>query len=149
MGKSTLVNAFINYAVGIQMDYPFRFKLVVDEDDRANDQTVSQTSEISGYLINDTLLDFPIQIWDTPGFGDTRGIERDEEIKLQINELLKLEDFCHALFFVVKANVNRLTDTQRYIIDMVLLFFGKEAQENIIATFSDDSRPEVLHVLEK
>ena len=150
-GKSTLVDAFINYAVGVQMEDPFRFKLVVDEDDRANDQTVSKTSEISGYWIKDTLLDFPIQIWDTPGFGDTRGIERDESIKEQIDALLKLEDFCHVVCFVVKASVNRLTDTQRYIIDRVLLFFGKEAQENIyiLATFADDSRPNVLQALEK
>ena len=150
-GKSTLVDAFINYAVGVQMEDPFRFKLVVDEDDRANDQTVSKTSEISGYLIEDSILDFPIQIWDTPGFGDTRGIERDEAIKEQINELLKLEDFCHAVCFVVKASVNRLTDTQKYIIDRVLLFFGKEAQENIyiLVTYADDERPDVLHALEK
>ena len=150
-GKSTLVDAFINYAVGVQMEDSFRFKLVVDEDERGKDQSISQTTEISGYHIKDTLLDFPIQIWDTPGFGDTRGIKRGEEIKQQINELLKIEDFCHAVCFVVKANVNRLTDAQEYIIDRVLLFFGKEAQENIyvLATYADDSRPDVLHALEK
>ena len=150
-GKSTLINAFINYAVGVKMEDSFRFKLVVDEADGEIDQSISQTPEISGYFIEDTLLDFPIQIWDTPGFGDTRGVERDEEIKKQINELLKLEDYCHAVCFVVKANVNRLTDTQKYIIDRVLLFFGKEAQANIylLTTFADDSRPPVLHALEK
>ena len=151
-GKSTFINAFINYAVGVQMEDSFRFKLVVDKADRESDQSISQTSEISGYFIEDTLLDFPIQIWDTPGFGDTRGVERDEEIKKQINELLKLEDYFHAVCFVVKANANRLTDTQKYIIDRVLLFFGKEAQENIylLTTFADDSpRPDVLHALEK
>ena len=150
-GKSTLINAIINYAVGVEMEDPFRFKLVVDEDERGNDQTVSQTSEISGYYIKDTLLEFSIQIWDTPGFGDTRGIERDEEIKQQINELLKLEDLCHAVCFVVKASVNRLTEIQKYIIDRVLLFFGKEAQENIyvLVTYADDSRPDVLQALEK
>ena len=51
-GKSTLVVTFINYAVGVQMDDPFRFKLVVDGDDRANDQTVSKTSEISGTFLS-------------------------------------------------------------------------------------------------
>ena len=145
------MNAFVNYAAGIQIEDPFRFCLVVDEQERACDQAISQTSEISGYLIQDTLLDFSIQIWDTPGFGDTSGIERDEEIKLQINELLKSEDFCHAVCFVVKANANRLTDTQKYIIDRVLHFFGKEAEENIylLATFAEDGRPAVLHSLEK
>ena len=150
-GKSTLLNAFVNYAVGVQIKDPFRFRLVIDEQDSACDQAISQTSEISGYFIEDTLLDFSIQIWDTPGFGDTSGIQRDEEIKIQINELLTSEDFCHAVCFVVKANANRLTDTQKYIIDRVLLFFGKEAEDNIylLATFAEDGRPAVLHSLEK
>ena len=148
-GKSTLLNAFVNYAAGVEIEDPFRFQLVVDEAKQATDQSNSQTTEISGYIIQDTELDFAIQIWDTPGFGDTGGVERDEEIKQQINELLKVEDFCHAICFVVKANVNRLTDTQRYIIDRVLLFFGKEVKENIylLATFADDNRPEVLDAL--
>ena len=150
-GKSTLLNAFVNYAAGVEIEDPFRFRLVLDEEDRACDQAISQTSEISGYHIDDTLLGFPIQIWDTPGFGDTSGIERDEEIKTQINELLNHEDFCHAICFVVKANANRLTDTQKYIIDRILLFFGKEAEENIylLATFAEDGRPAVLHSFEK
>ena len=150
-GESTLLNAFVNYAAGVEMEDRFRFKLVLDETERATDQSKSQTSEISGYLIENTELDFAVQIWDTPGFGDTEGVERDEEIKKQINELLKKEDFCHAICFVVKASANRLTDTQKYIIDRVLLFFGKEAKDNIylLATFADDSRPDVLDALEK
>ena len=150
-GKSTLLNAFVNYAAGVEMEDPFRFRLVVDESGQSHDQTKSQTTEISGYLIEDTELGFPLQIWDTPGFGDTSGVERDEKIKDQINALLKIEDECHVICFVVKANVNRLTDIQKYIIDRVLLFFGKEALENIyiLATFADGNRPQVLSAIEK
>ena len=150
-GKSTLLNSFVNYLAGVEMEDPFRFRLVVDEDTRAGDQSKSQTTEISGYLIENTKLNYGLQIWDTPGFGDTQGVERDEKIKEQINELLKKEDECHAICFVVKANVNRLTDIQKYIIDRVLLFFGKEAEQNIflLATFADANRPEVLGALEK
>ena len=150
-GKSTLLNAIVNYAAGVEIEDPFRFQLVVDEAEQAADQSNSQTTEVSGYLIQNTELDFAIQIWDTPGFGDTRGVERDEEIKQQINELLKVEDFCHAICFVVKGTVNRLTCTQKYIIDSVLQFFGEEAQENIflLATYADDDIPSVLDVFKK
>ena len=148
-GKSTLLNSIVNYAAGVEMEDPFRFKLVTDETDRAGDQSKSQTTEISGYLIEDTVLGYDLQIWDTPGFGDTAGVERDEEIKVKINRLLKIEDECHAICFVVKASANRLTDTQKYIIDRVLLFFGKEAKDNmyLLATFGDGNRPEMLNAI--
>ena len=148
-GKSTLLNSIVNYAAGVEMEDPFRFKLVTDETDRG-DQSKSQTSEISGYLIEDTVLGYDLQIWDTPGFGDTAGVERDEEIKEKINQLLKIENECHAICFVVKASANRLTDTQKYIIDRVLLFFGKEAKDNmyLLATFGDVNRPEMLNAIE-
>ena len=149
-GKSTLLNSIVNYAAGVEMEDPFRFKLVTDETDRAGDQSKSQTTEISGYLIEDTILGYDLQVWDTPGFGDTAGEERDEEIKEKINQLLKIEDECHAICFVVKASANRLTDVQKYIIDRVLLFFGKEAKDNmyLLATFGDGNRPEMLNAIE-
>ena len=149
-GKSTLLNSIVNYAAGVEMEDPFRFKLVTDETDRAGDQSKSQTTEISGYLIEDTVLGYDLQVWDTPGFGDTAGVERDEEIKEKINHLLKIEDECHAICFVVKASANRLTDVQKYIIDRVLLFFGKEAKDNmyLLATFGDGNRPEMLNDIE-
>ena len=63
---------------------------------------------------------------------------------------MKIEDECHAICFVVKASANRLTDTQKYIIDRVLLFFGKEAKDNmyLLATFGDGNRPEMLNAIE-
>ncbi|KAI6660125.1 hypothetical protein LOD99_10569 [Oopsacas minuta] len=67
-GKSTLINAFVNYAAGIEKEDDLRFKLV-------NPKNESPTKEISRYLIEDTFLEYPIIIWDTPGFGD-----RDEMI---------------------------------------------------------------------
>lgn len=150
-GKSTLLNSIVNFAAGVELDDPFRFKLVTDEVNQAGDQSRSQTTEISGYLIEDTVLGYDLQIWDTPGFGDTAGVERDEEIKEKINQLLKKEDECHAICFVVKASANRLTDVQRYIIDRVLLFFGKEATHNmyLLATFGDVNRPDMLNAIEK
>ena len=149
-GKCTLLNSIVNYAAGVEMEDPFRFKLVTDETDRAGDQSKSQTTEISGYLIEDTVLGYDLQIWDTPGFGNTAGVERDEEIKEKINHLLKIEDECHAICFVVKASASRLTDVQKYIIDRVLLFFGKEAKDNmyLLATFGDGNRPEMLNAIE-
>ena len=149
-GKSTLLNSIVNYAAGVELEDPFRFKLVTDEANRATDQSKSQTTEISGYLIEDTVLGYDLQIWDTPGFGDTAGVEKDEEIKEKINQLLKKENECHAICFVVKASANRLTDVQKYIIDRVLLFFGKEATENmyLLGTFADENRPEMLNAIE-
>ncbi|CAL8366392.1 unnamed protein product [Boreogadus saida] len=76
-GKSTLVNGMINYILGVTWDDTFRFKLV--DEGTAKSQAHSQTSEVTVYKLNHRegfQIDYSLTIVDTPGFGDTRGIER-------------------------------------------------------------------------
>ena len=142
-GKSTLINAIVNYAAGVDMSDKVRFKLITGED----------TNKITGYLIGDenSMFDYPLLLWDTPGFGDT-GAE-ENQIKEQVVELLKKEQECTAICFVVKGNVTRLTEIQQYIIHHVLNFFGKDVNKNmyILATHGDLSSPSpcVLNALKE
>lgn len=149
VGKSTLINAMVNFAVGIRINDVTRFEIVIDPRENASDQTKSQTSEITRYRILDHGLGYKLELWDTPGFGDTRGISFDRQIGEQINQLINLEESCHAICFVVKASESRLTQTQLYIINSVLSFFSTEAKENVFAliTHTDDSEPPVLEAL--
>ncbi|XP_052212196.1 uncharacterized protein LOC127831254 [Dreissena polymorpha] len=157
-GKSTLVDAIINYILGVNWDDPFRFTIgTLDKERKEKNQANSQTEWINCYTVhpvNGSRLAYSINIIDTPGFGDTRGLDRDQEIVEQIRQL-----FCatppHGLITIdivcctVKAPDARLTIMQTYVFNAVMSLFGKDIEENIcsLITFADSRSPPVLSAL--
>ncbi|XP_059914088.1 uncharacterized protein LOC132462545 isoform X3 [Gadus macrocephalus] len=149
-GKSTMVNRMINYILGVTGDDTFRFKLV--DEGTAKSQAHSQTSEVTVYKLNHRegfQIDYSLTIVDTPGFGDTRGIERDGLIMSQLENLFSAKSGISeidAICFVAQASLARLTTTQKYVFDSVLRIFGKDVAENIriLVTFADNTKPLVL-----
>ncbi len=150
-GKSTLINGMTNYILGVKWDDPFRF--VCTRDEVAQNQAYSQTSSVTAYTIHHKegmAIPYSITIIDTPGYGDTSGIERDKKITQSIHRFLMAEDaridLVHAACFVAASGESRLTVTQRYIIDSVLSIFGKDFKDNIrlLVTFSDNAVPPVV-----
>ncbi|KZR96286.1 Uncharacterized protein APZ42_009463, partial [Daphnia magna] len=74
-GKTTMINAMINYVLGVRWDDPFRF-ILIDKD--VTSEAFSQTREVTAYDIhyrNGFRVPYSLTIVDTPGFGDTEGIE--------------------------------------------------------------------------
>ncbi|KAJ9461674.1 Dual specificity protein kinase shkE [Diplonema papillatum] len=145
-GKSTLINAMANYAAGVQYNDKWRYRLV-DEPER--DQSQSQTQTVTSYHVWCPQHSFTLRLIDTPGFGDTSGVERDEAITKDIYEFLQKEDEIHGVCFVAAASLPRLTVTQQYIINKVLTMFGTDAVENIylLVTFADGKRAQVLSAI--
>ncbi|XP_035985870.1 septin-14 isoform X1 [Fundulus heteroclitus] len=152
-GKSTLTNALFNYAVGVKFKDEVWFQIVEDE---KRSETESQTSDVIVYEIfgfEDQTLPFSLTIIDTPGYGDTRGKEKDEVVSQRLRQLFQSEDGVHELHavgLVMKATDNRLSDRLKYIYDSVMSLFGKDLERNIVAlvTHSDGGTPEnVLQAL--
>lgn len=148
-GKSTMINSFANYVMGVKFSDPFRFKVVVDEG--SGSQANSQTKTINAYTFHSTILDYTLTVIDTPGFGDTGGIERDKQIAKQIKMFFNGQDcggidVLHGIGFVTQAALARLTPTQKYIFNAVLSIFGKDIVDNIflLATFADANNPQVI-----
>uniref|UniRef100_A0A3Q4N978 Septin-type G domain-containing protein n=1 Tax=Neolamprologus brichardi TaxID=32507 RepID=A0A3Q4N978_NEOBR len=152
-GKTTLINGMINYILGVKWEDPYRFKLV--DEGELTSQSESQTSEVTVYKINHQQgfeIEFSLTIVDTPGFGDTRGIEKDREIVEQLRNLFTAQggvSEIDAVCFVAQAALARLTPTQKYVFDSVLSIFGKDVAENIrvLVTFADGQRPPVLEAI--
>ncbi|XP_026004967.1 uncharacterized protein LOC113010211 [Astatotilapia calliptera] len=152
-GKSTLIDGMINYIVGVEWGNGFRFKLI--NEDQSTSRAHSQTSEVTVYKINHQegfKIPFSLTIIDTPGFGGTRGIERDREITEQLRNLFTSShgvSEIDAVCFVAQAALARLTATQKYVFDSVLSIFGKDVAENIsiVVTFADGQRPPVLEAI--
>ncbi|XP_056451828.1 uncharacterized protein LOC130386958 isoform X1 [Gadus chalcogrammus] len=154
-GKSTLVNRMINYILGVTWEDTFRFKLV--DEGTAKSQAHSQTTEVTVYKLNHRegfQIDYSLTIVDTPGFGDTGGIEKDRMIISQLQRLFSAEhgvSEIDAICFVAQASLARLTPTQKYIFDSVLSIFGKDVAENIriLVTFADGQPPSVLQAIKE
>ena len=150
-GKTTLLNSFLNYLMGIKYEDNFRYKIIVEN---LNNKTPggSVTDDVNIYYIRTSIEDMKyIRIVDTPGFGDTRGIEYDKKIIDMIRETFtKKCDTINAICFVAKSNETRLTDFQKYIFAQVMALFGKDVGENFIAmlTFSDGQVPIIIASLE-
>ncbi|XP_035987105.1 uncharacterized protein LOC118560301 [Fundulus heteroclitus] len=149
-GKSTLINGMINYILGVKWEDSYRFKLV--DENLMKSQAHSQTSEVTVYKLNRRegfQVPFSLTIIGTPGFGDTRGIDRDREITQQLQNLFNSKDGVSeidAVCFVAQAALARLTPSQKYVFDSILSIFGKDVAENIriLVTFADGQKPPVL-----
>ncbi len=154
-GKTTLINGIINYILGVEFEDDFRFKLISETTEKT--QAHSQTDAITAYTINQmegSRLPYTLTIIDTPGFGDTRGLERDKELNKQIEAFFSLKDgisHLDGIGFVTQASLPRLTPTQKYIFDAILSIFGKDIEENIfmMITFADGAEPPVVASLEE
>ena len=152
-GKSTLINAIVNYIFGIKWEDSFRFLLIPE----SKNQTQSQTQWITAYtfhLVQGSKITFNLTIIDTPGFGDTQGLERDKKLMDQIQHLFNTPalygiDHLDGIAFTVKASDVRLTPSQEYIFDAVMSIFGKDIKTNIfiMATHSDGGKPSVCDAL--
>ncbi|KAK4030171.1 hypothetical protein OUZ56_023149 [Daphnia magna] len=152
-GKSTLINGMINYILEVQWNDPFRFKCVHEDEIAARNQAHSQTSSVTAYTLHHQegmTIPYSITIIDTPGYGDTGGVEKDKEITAKIHRFLTQQeipiDGINAACFVAASGDSRLTATQRYIIDSVLSIFGKDMKDNLrlLVTFADNADPPVV-----
>ncbi|XP_028273772.1 uncharacterized protein LOC114443700 [Parambassis ranga] len=152
-GKSTLINALINYSMGVKFEDEVWFKIVEEEERRR--QAESQTSDVMVYeMFEGEALPYSLTIIDTPGYGDTRGKEQDDIISQKLLDLFRSEDGLHevhAVGLVMKASVNCLDDRLSYVFNSVMSLFDKNMEKNIVAliTHSDGRKPEnVLQALE-
>ena len=149
-GKTTLLNALTNYLMEVRKEDEFRYHLV--EEDLNSTQTQSITSEVNTYAIRPKNKQHPpLVIIDTPGYGDSKGIDKDKEIDNMLMELFtKKVDRIHLICFVAKASSNRLTSVESYIFTKVLNMFGKDVAENFLfmLTFSDGGEPQFKESLQ-
>ncbi|KAF7706777.1 hypothetical protein HF521_020031 [Silurus meridionalis] len=143
-GKTTLINAMVNYILGVKFTDEVWFEIT--EEGEMSDQSKSQTSEITMYEVFAQDNPICLTVIDTPGYGDTRGTDLDKKIAENLHKLFRSNSGVKeidAVCLVVKASENRLTDRQQYIFDAVLSLFGKDIKDNIVifVTYSDGMPP--------
>ena len=150
-GKTTLLNSFLNFLMDIKFEDSFRYKIIVENTD-IKTPGGSVTDKVNLYYIRTKFNDLPyLRIVDTPGFGDTRGLDYDKKIIDMIRETFTNHcDTINAICFVAKSNETRLNDFQKYIFAQVMALFGNDVGENFMAmlTFCDGQTPNIVKFLE-
>lgn len=156
VGKSTWINAFYNYLnyptipedesikPNIQIPISFimtdaNYKQHLIELGSSNDETTtpgeSRTQKITSYRI--MTPDVCYRIIDTPGFGDTRGLDQDkisaDKILQYISTLGKISAIC----FVLPPNISRLSDTFKYNVNALVKQIDQQATQNMIFCFTN------------
>ena len=153
-GKTTIINGLMNYILRVQYGDEFRYKLIHDTD---GPQVMSVMSHITAYKIyceTGFPVSFNLTIIDTPGFGDTRGIERDRKITKQVKEFFEMNNgipHLDGIGFVCQAGSVRLTPTQQFIFDSIFAMFGNDVKDNIfvLCTFCDGEKPAVINAVKE
>ncbi|XP_067308220.1 uncharacterized protein si:dkey-187j14.4 [Pseudorasbora parva] len=151
-GKTTIINTMVNYLMEVKFEDELWYEIT---EEAARDQSQSQTSEITMYEVCPVKSPISLTIIDTPGYGDTRGLERDLEVAENLSMLFQSKDgvcVVDAVCFVTQASKNRLSDRQHYIISSILSLFGNDIVNNIVflITHSDGLPPKnVLGAINK
>ncbi|CAF3407339.1 unnamed protein product, partial [Rotaria socialis] len=77
-----------------------------------------------------------LRIIDTPGFGDTRGIEQDHKNMQHILEYINNLTHLNAICFLLKPNASRLNIFFQSCLTQLFSLFGTNALNNIIFCFT-------------
>ncbi|XP_056119691.1 uncharacterized protein LOC130097042 [Rhinichthys klamathensis goyatoka] len=141
-GRTTLINAIVNYMLDVQREDKVWFEITDDQSDRTSVHSQTSIITVYGFYPQESKTD--LTIIDTPGYGDT--VERDKEIAESFFSLSKSAEGIHeihAVCLVINATQNRLSDRQIYIFDAVQSLFGRDIAENMVLLFthSDGARP--------
>ncbi|XP_063922826.1 uncharacterized protein LOC135137164 isoform X1 [Zophobas morio] len=158
VGKSTFINSFANYVNSKTFDIARKSKAVVliptrvtvydaktgedksikvgDDGNERQEVGSSATQSVKTYVFpagGDRL----IRLIDTPGLGDTEGVERDnqncEEILAYLAQLNKINAIC----LLMKPTNDRNTTLFSYCVQRVLSQFHKSACRNVVFLFTN------------
>ena len=151
-GKSTHLNAMVNWLFGVEWDDPFRLLLVDDSEQRTESgitpqSTVYRIRHLPGMPVDQSLI-----LIDSPGFAATPpSLQTDLFTRESFRQLFSLLTHVNCVGWVLPANRNRLTTSFQYVIQKVLELLDTTLQDNLlpICTFADAGIPSCLAALEE
>lgn len=150
-GKSTVVNAFYNFAQQVcWRDYPKLFPIPTDFQKCNVEKYIGKSAECHARGQLDGVTQSPVEYLvdghdcrlhfiDCPGTGDPRGIMQDCRYAYVTAQFLReLVDF-HAFCVVVKSTMNRQTIEDLYSLEQIKVVIPKKARDRIFVVVTHDS----------
>jgi GTPase SAR1 family protein len=156
VGKSTFINAFANYLTYETMeeaekgelislipteftvtdaDYQERRVKIGDDINEINKIGQSATQQCKAYCF--TYGNILVRLIDTPGVGDTRGIEQDKMNFANLLSFIGEYDEIHLICILLKPNNSRITVTFEFCVKQLLCHLQKSASKNMIFLFTN------------
>jgi len=165
VGKSTFINAFVNYLTFQTLDdakaaetlnwvIPCSFSTQVmnrskpqeqirqiniqigsrdDETDGSKGASATQKTAVYPVMIGNRV----IRLIDTPGIGDTRGLQYDKQNMADILATLSSYDDLHGIIILLKPNNSRLTVTFNFCMKELLTHLHRSAAHNMAFGFTN------------
>lgn len=164
-GKSTWINAFINYLTFETLDdalatkdlkwvVPCSFSTTFEdtkdksgriaskdirvgssksERDGTGGESATQWATVYAVDIGETR----VRLIDTPGIGDTRGVDQDNKNMVDILNVLRNYDKLHGIMILLKPNEARLDVMFRFCIKQLLTYLHRNAARNLVFGFTN------------
>ncbi|KAH8808796.1 hypothetical protein F5884DRAFT_753313 [Xylogone sp. PMI_703] len=166
VGKSTFINAFVNYLNFDTLDdamkeetlhhvIPCSFSTQImdrskpdnkieeievkvgavrdDEHDGSKGQSATQQTTVHSIAIGTST----VRLIDTPGIGDTRGLDYDRKNMADILATLSSYDEMHGILILLKSNNARLTVQFLYCVKELLTHLHRNAAANMVFGFTN------------
>ncbi|RMZ81539.1 hypothetical protein DV737_g2502, partial [Chaetothyriales sp. CBS 132003] len=165
VGKSTFINAFVNYlyfrtlddalnADGLQSVIPCSFAIQIRDRSRENSEIEeikikvgerkdehdgsagdSATQQTQVYPI--TVGASTYRLIDTPGIGDTRGLAYDKKNMVDILATVSGYDHLHGILILLRSNNARLTAHFSFCVKELLSHLHRNATHNVVFGFTN------------
>jgi predicted GTPase len=104
-----------------------------DELDGANGDSATQKTQVYILRTNNMIL----RLIDTPGIGDTRGIEQDTRNMQGLLDRLRSVDKLHGILILLKPNNSRLDVVFKFCIKELLTLLHRDAAKNLVFCFTN------------
>ena len=146
-GKSTLINAMINYICNVEWKDSFRFQLIQKRPSKMNRIAIYEIHHTEGFRIP-----YSLTIVNTPGYSGSCDLDADREITELIRKFVGAPDGIQQLDmigFVAQSFLPHQLDLQTHIYKSLQSIFGKSVKDNVnlLITFADSQVPPILEFI--
>lgn len=108
-----------------------------DEKDGSTGESATQRTTVYPVTFNMGESILTVRLIDTPGMGDTRGVDFDRQNMADILSTLSSYDELHGILILLKSNAARLTITFSYCIKELLTHLHHNAAKNMAFGFTN------------
>lgn len=151
-GKTSLINllgsldlAFPDGQLPLELIHKFATNSICDTSSEfaSEDDMASKTSDAHTYSVKIGNVSFTII--DTPGFGDSRGMETDEQhVKLILNCLEKVGEI-NCVLLTINGREARLNATLKYVLSMLTSVMPNSVLDNMAVLFTNTENERKLN----